>query len=86
MRAWFRRNRLPRLRSGIGQTLLTSPQVVDQIRRDMLAGNYDYKLREDGLQDGGVHGIHTTLGKDIIGWLQHWRSAGRPVIARLCCD
>lgn len=34
---------MPRVRSGVGQTLLSSPDLVDQIKRDMLAGEYDYE-------------------------------------------
>lgn len=48
-----RRSRLPKIRSGIGQTALSSPDSVDQLKEDMLAGRFDYE-RE---------------GSRVFGWL-----------------
>ena len=44
-----RRGRLPRIRSGIGQTLLSKPELVSRIKRDMLAGEFRFEAPESGI-------------------------------------
>lgn len=41
-----RRERLPRFRCGVGQTHLAKPELVDQIKADMLAGEYRFEFLE----------------------------------------
>jgi hypothetical protein len=40
------RKHLPRIRSGIGQPALSTPDLVDQFKEDMLGGKFRYESRE----------------------------------------
>lgn len=40
------RERLPRIRCGIGQTELSKPKLVDQLKEDMLSGNFRFESDE----------------------------------------
>jgi hypothetical protein len=48
-----RGSRLPKIRSGIGQTALSTPEAVDLIKEDMLEGRFDYERK----------------GSRVFGWL-----------------
>jgi len=41
-----RRERLPHIRSGIGQSELSKPDVVDHIKDDLLSGRFEYETDE----------------------------------------
>ncbi|HUG89352.1 MAG TPA: hypothetical protein VML55_00875 [Planctomycetaceae bacterium] len=82
-----RRERLPRIRSGMGQTLLSKPELVDQIKRDMLVGEFRFESPEArifGWKDArGTHYISEGHHRVVAALELDWESGDRSHLDRL---
>lgn len=81
------RQRLPRIRCGIGQTRLSTPETVDQLKSDMLSGNYRYDSSEGRIfgwiDEQGTYYICEGHHR-VVAALEIWQETGdRSCLTRL---